>query len=113
LLSLINPATFVFTFNPLKINELHQIFIVYLIAGLIFSFSLCSFKTSIHFITNSVRRFSDFIFSTFIITSMLVQLASFTSGSDSPQLERAKTDNIVILNRRTCIPFSFAKTLAD
>jgi len=31
----INPATFVFTFNPLKINELHQIFIVYLIAGLI------------------------------------------------------------------------------
>jgi len=31
----INPATFVFTFNPLKIKELHQIFIVYLIAGLI------------------------------------------------------------------------------
>jgi len=24
----VNPATFVFTFNPLKINELHQIFIV-------------------------------------------------------------------------------------
>jgi len=32
---IINPATFVFTFNPLKINELHQIFIVYLIAGLL------------------------------------------------------------------------------